>query len=119
MNPRGGALFAVDAEFSDAGSLRVIADASILDKEALSAINEGLQGYAADHSAAFQLPAASLHILTAEITEPSNGLFKLAGYFIAKELHRLCVEKKEPNQPLQRNASTGSVSSFESPARRG
>jgi hypothetical protein len=28
-------------------------------------------------------------------------------------------EKKEPNQSLQRNASTGSVSSFESPARRG
>jgi hypothetical protein len=27
--------------------------------------------------------------------------------------------KKEPNQPLQRNASTGSVSNFESPARRG
>ena len=26
---------------------------------------------------------------------------------------------KKPNQPLQRNASTGSVSSFESPARRG
>jgi hypothetical protein len=28
-------------------------------------------------------------------------------------------QKKEPNQPLQRNASTGSVSNFESPARRG
>ncbi|MGC4072038.1 MAG: hypothetical protein QM760_05890 [Nibricoccus sp.] len=28
-------------------------------------------------------------------------------------------KKKEPNQPLQRNASTGSVSNFESPARRG
>ena len=27
--------------------------------------------------------------------------------------------KKEPNQPLQRNASPGSVSNFESPARRG
>jgi hypothetical protein len=27
--------------------------------------------------------------------------------------------KKKPNQPLQRNASTGSVSNFESPARRG
>jgi hypothetical protein len=26
---------------------------------------------------------------------------------------------KKPNQPLQRNASTGSVSNFESPARRG
>ncbi len=28
-------------------------------------------------------------------------------------------QKKEPNQPLQRNASTGSVLNFESPARRG
>jgi hypothetical protein len=28
-------------------------------------------------------------------------------------------KKNEANQPLQRNASTGSVSSFESPARRG
>jgi hypothetical protein len=28
-------------------------------------------------------------------------------------------KKKEPNQPLQRNASTGSVSNFKSPARRG
>ena len=28
-------------------------------------------------------------------------------------------KKKEPNQPVQRNASTGSVSNFESPARRG
>jgi hypothetical protein len=27
--------------------------------------------------------------------------------------------KEEPNQPLQRNALTGSVSNFESPARRG
>ena len=27
--------------------------------------------------------------------------------------------KKEPNQPAQRNASTGSVSNCESPARRG
>jgi hypothetical protein len=27
--------------------------------------------------------------------------------------------KKKPNQPLQRNASTGSVLNFESPARRG
>ena len=27
--------------------------------------------------------------------------------------------KKKPNQPLQRNASTGSVPNFESPARRG
>ena len=27
--------------------------------------------------------------------------------------------KKKPNQPVQRNASTGSVSNFESPARRG
>jgi len=27
--------------------------------------------------------------------------------------------KKRPNQPLQRNASTGPVSNFESPARRG
>jgi hypothetical protein len=27
--------------------------------------------------------------------------------------------KKQPNQPLQRNASNGSVSNFESPARRG
>jgi hypothetical protein len=29
------------------------------------------------------------------------------------------ARKKEPNQPLQRNASTGPVSNFESPARRG
>jgi hypothetical protein len=29
------------------------------------------------------------------------------------------TEKKEPNQPAQRNASTGSVSNLESPARRG
>lgn len=29
------------------------------------------------------------------------------------------VRRKEPNQPLQRDASTGSVSNFESPARRG
>lgn len=29
------------------------------------------------------------------------------------------IGKKEPNQPLQRNASTGPVSNFESPARRG
>ena len=29
------------------------------------------------------------------------------------------AKKKEPNQPLQRNASTGPVSNFESPARRG
>jgi hypothetical protein len=29
------------------------------------------------------------------------------------------LEKEEPNQPIQRNASTGSVSIFESPARRG
>ena len=28
-------------------------------------------------------------------------------------------KKEEPNQPLQHNASTGSVSNFESPARRG
>ncbi len=28
-------------------------------------------------------------------------------------------KKKEPNQPSQRNASTGSVANFESPARRG
>jgi hypothetical protein len=28
-------------------------------------------------------------------------------------------ESKEPNQPLQRNASTGSVSNLKSPARRG
>ena len=35
-------------------------------------------------------------------------------------LEVICAEvKKEPNQSLQRNASTGSVSSFESPARRG
>jgi DNA-directed RNA polymerase subunit RPC12/RpoP len=31
----------------------------------------------------------------------------------------LGVQKKNPNQPLQRNASTKSVSNFESPARRG
>ena len=31
----------------------------------------------------------------------------------------LYMKKKKPNQPLQRNASTGSVSNFESPARRG
>lgn len=30
-----------------------------------------------------------------------------------------CLEKKRANQPVQRNASTGSVSNFESPARRG
>jgi hypothetical protein len=29
------------------------------------------------------------------------------------------MRKEEPNQPLQRNASTRSVSNFESPARRG
>ena len=29
------------------------------------------------------------------------------------------IVEEEPNQPLQRNASTGSVSNFESPARRG
>ena len=29
------------------------------------------------------------------------------------------AERKKPNQPLQRNASTGPVSSLESPARRG
>ncbi len=32
---------------------------------------------------------------------------------------RLDTEERKANQPLQRNASTGSVSSFESPARRG
>jgi hypothetical protein len=31
----------------------------------------------------------------------------------------LATMKKEPNQPLQRNASTGTVFNFESPARRG
>ena len=31
----------------------------------------------------------------------------------------LLAKKKEPNQPSQRNASTGSVSNFQSPARRG
>jgi len=34
-------------------------------------------------------------------------------------LRQHSAEEKEPNQPLQRNASTGSVSNFESPARRG
>ena len=32
---------------------------------------------------------------------------------------RLKMKKTEPNQPIQRNASTQSVSNFESPARRG
>ena len=31
----------------------------------------------------------------------------------------LTLQRKEPNQSLQRNASTGPVSSLESPARRG
>ena len=34
-------------------------------------------------------------------------------------VHFTITQTKKPNQPLQRNASTGSVSNFESPARRG
>ena len=54
----------------------------------------------------------------------SNGLrfthFKLGFNAEAKYLDVIATRvEEEPNQPLQRNASTGSVSSFESPARRG
>ena len=36
-----------------------------------------------------------------------------------KLIESMVQKAKEPNQPLQRNASTGSVSNFQSPARRG
>ena len=39
--------------------------------------------------------------------------------FVSAVFLTFCLKKKEPNQPLQRNASTGSVSNFKSPTRRG
>jgi len=41
------------------------------------------------------------------------------GWMLIYPSWRNPVMKKKPNQPLQRNASTGPVSNFESPARRG
>jgi hypothetical protein len=49
----------------------------------------------------------------------------LVGYVLLKDgrlvasIGGIREKQKEPNQPLQHNASTGSVSNFESPARRG
>jgi hypothetical protein len=43
----------------------------------------------------------------------------LSSHSAVISIERQGYEKKEPNQPIQRNASTGSVSNFESPARRG
>jgi NAD/NADP transhydrogenase beta subunit len=49
-----------------------------------------------------------------------TGAVCFVGSIMAFVAHRKQIKaKKEPNQPLQRNASTGSVSNFESPARRG
>ena len=38
---------------------------------------------------------------------------------VSRSMAEFLVEEEEPNQPLQRNASTGSVSNLKSPARRG
>ena len=46
-------------------------------------------------------------------------LWKASPRTFQSEVQSLITKKKEPNQPLQRNASTGPVSNFESPARRG
>jgi len=52
---------------------------------------------------------------------PAKPWSLIAAPWIAVAMPSLVIWKlwKEPNQPLQRNASTGSVSNFESPARRG
>ncbi|MGC4074774.1 MAG: hypothetical protein QM760_20180 [Nibricoccus sp.] len=50
------------------------------------------------------------------------GFLDLFGFFIVPVILWLALlfeDEKEPNQSLQRNASTGSVSNLESPARRG
>ena len=48
----------------------------------------------------------------------ATGTWQIGGPLIVA-LWNLWRLWKEPNQPLQRNASTGPVSNFESPARRG
>jgi hypothetical protein len=63
-----------------------------------------------------------------EVWDIQDSAFKAEGGFTGYAIIRdgkvvdvmgAFMTKKEPNQPLQRNASTGSVSNLKSPARRG
>jgi hypothetical protein len=69
--------------------------------------------------------AANEVLVFSKEMDVSVGLAKIgmrvsAGLLLACAISLVVYLKRtKPNQPLQRNASTGSVSSFESPARRG
>ena len=60
-----------------------------------------------------------LRLSEAEQQKIERFVSSLANHAAVISIERRGYQKKEPNQPLQRNASTGPVSHFESPARRG
>jgi hypothetical protein len=110
------ALAKISLQWSLANDEPVIADERTKEEGSIWVFFYNSKRFVQTKDAAFQLAGNGPVVVEKESGEVTM-LGSVGGS--ASQIAQYFRKKTEPNQPLQRNASTRSVSNFESPARRG